>query len=393
MAQRRISTLCMIVCCQYFLGTVFFVGTPIILVIWLLLSFVVALFVKPTAIFVIFSIYAVFGIFYSTGFVSESWGVATPFYYRSILAWSIFSTLVYGFASGNVKGIKNGLSIGIKIERVQFLAILLFAGWSFVGLRDLNSGILVDYRDITGNGYLTLSDAFALFSIAYMCRERIPSWELSIVFGLSLVVIFLLGSRTTLVFYPFAVAFLIGRNVSAKGALLWAVALGGSLYYAFRDFVDLNSGAFFRFNSLFVMGQDRSGAVRDTIRQDMLDRIEENPECLIIACHPEAGLYDHSVLSVIQHFGIFGIAFLIFFFVIGFLRFRFIIAQWYFPILVYCTVSLVLSRAWLSVIFPVFIGLMLAALFARSKMSATPEADQDLQPSLGAGVHLKRIEV
>jgi hypothetical protein len=376
-AQRWITTLFLVICVQYFLGTVFFTGVPIIELIWLILLGAMLVSIKPASILFVSVAYLTFAVFYTTGLAFDFAGMATFSYYRTILTWFIFSALILGIARGQVRRIRGAGRFLDWLGVIHFTAIIFFSAWAFVALRDLNARLLFDFRDITGAGYLTLSDTFALFSIAYLCRERLRSWEFIVVFGLSLVVIFLLGSRTTLVFYPFSIAFLIGRRVSLRGTLAWGAVLGGIAYYWTYDRLDFESGMFFRVNTLFSLGTDESAAVRNSIRDGMLERMNENPECFLIACHPEQGLYDHSVLSAVQHFGLAGIVFLLASALIGLLRFRYITKQWYLPVLVYCAVSLVLSRAWITVVFPVFLALIIDAVLGGAALTRGSREERD----------------
>jgi hypothetical protein len=384
--QSQITSLLLIVCLQYFLGTVFMKNTPVIELIWFLLLLLVVVAVRQKAIFAVSAIYLVFAVFYTTGIFFDDRGTATLAYFRTILVWCILSILVYGVLTQNTRAILRVRLKLFKVHRLHFAAIFLVAAWSFVALRDLNAGLVIDYRDFTGAGYLTLSDTFAMFSISYLCRDKLPSWEFAVVLGLSLLVIFLLGSRTTLAFYPFSVAFLIGKRVSLLGAFGWSVALLGGAYYWLKDSLDVESGAFFRVQTFFSTEVDESARVRDLFREDMLKYFNENPECFIVSCHPEQGHYDHSVLSVVQHFGFAGLVFLVGVIAVTALNFRFFKQQWFLPILVYCAISLVMSRAWLSVTFPVFLALILVPFLVRSKLAKTS------QPIQNSRQILRRVE-
>lgn len=366
-AQKGVSVLLMVIWIQYFLGTVIMPGVPIIDFFWAILLATMLIFVKPAAIFFVGMVYLFFFVFYSTGAVNDPYGFFSVTYYKTILTWFIFSTLTYGFISQNVKGLRNVKFSTPKIFNIyilQIIFIFLVFLWAFFALRALNQSVLLDFREVTGTGYLTLSDAFAAFSIAYLCRERIPSWEFSAVLGMSVVVIFLLGSRTTLVFFPVAVLFFIGRHVSIRGFFIWAGVIGAISAVMLKGKLDLESGAFFRFFSLISFQGDESGIVRDEFRSQMISRMSENPTCFLVACHPEAGNYDHSVLSVIQYFGFFGLLFLVISTVVAIIRIRYYFKQWYFPLFVYCSLSLIFSRAWVGVIFPIFVPMIIDGVFS-----------------------------
>ncbi|MCA0207171.1 MAG: hypothetical protein LCH92_22740 [Proteobacteria bacterium] len=365
-SQRWVSTLLLVICVQYFLGTVFLEGVPVIELIWALLLGVLLVFLRPVSFAVIGSVYFTLTLFYTTGVAFDELGIATNVYYRTILTWFIFSALLFGSLKLDLRRLTLWSRSPRLLHGIQFFSIVALSGWALFALRDLNSGELVDFRDVTGAGYLTLSDTFALLSLAYLCRDKLPSWEFVVVVGLSVVVIVLLGSRTTLAFYPFAIAFLIGRHVSFRATLAWSALLGAGAFYWLRDRLDFESGAFFRLNTLFSFSNDESATVRDSIRDQMLARINDNPECLFLACHPEQGWYEHSVLSVVQHFGFAGIFFLLSSVFLGIIRFRYFWRQWYFPIFIYCAVALLLSRAWVSVVFPVFLAFLMDAALASS---------------------------
>ncbi len=365
-SQRWVSTLLLVICVQYFLGTVFLQGVPIIEMIWALLLGTLLIFVKPRSTVAIGVVYFFLMLFYATGVAFDDRGLATSAYYRTILTWFIFSALLFACLRLDLRRLNRSPRAPRLVKFIHFFSILAFSGWASVALRDLNSGVVVDFRDVTGAGYLTLSDSFALLSLAYLCRDKLAAWEFVVVFGLSVVVIILLGSRTTLAFYPFAVAFLIGRHVSFRATLAWSAVLGAGAFYWLKDSLDFESGAFFRLNTLFSFADDESASVRDGIRDQMLDRINDNPECLFLACHPEQGWYDHSVLSVVQHFGFAGIVFLIGSIFLGLVKFRYFRKQWYFPIFIYCAVALLLSRAWVTVVFPVFVAFVVDAALPSS---------------------------
>lgn len=366
-SQRLTSTIFLITFFQYFSGFLYFKDLPINELTWLILLIALVIFSGFKSIAVAAFIYFVFALFYTTGVTFDREGLANSVYYRTILTSFILSALVLSCLRLDLRYLPGRWRSISKFKFVHFVAIVLFAGWALTALQALNIGLLTDFRDVTGAGYLTLSDAFALLSLAYLCREKLPSWEFVLVFGISVVVIFLLGSRTTLAFYPFAVAFLLIRQVSFKGAIGWAAFLGGAAFYGLRDIVDTGSAAFFRFNSLFSLDNDQSAIVRAEIRELMLARMNYHPECFIISCHPENGWYDHSIFSVVQHFGLAGIVVLIGALILSIVRFRYLSQQWYFPIFVYCAVSLLLSRAWVSIVFPVFIAFLLDAALSASE--------------------------
>lgn len=368
LSQRLVSTLLLVIFIQYFLGTVLFQNVPIIELIWLILLITLFIFVRMKSISLVALIYLIFSIFYTTGIAFDSQGLATSSYYRTILTWFIFSALALSCLTLDFRYLSGGWRSFSKLHLAHFVAIVAFSGWAIIALQDLNAGLLTDFRDVTGGGYLTLSDAFSLLSLAYLCRDKLPSWEFTLVLALSVVVIFLLGSRTTLVFYPFAAALLVVRQVSFRGAIGWAAFLSGAAFYWLKDSVDLQGGAFFRFNTLFSFDNDQSATVRAEIREQLIDRMNDNPQCFVLACHPEQGWYDHSIFSVVQYFGLAGIILLIGGVVLPIVNFRYILRQWYFPIFVYCVAGLLFSRAWVSVVFPVFIAFLVdVALNASAK--------------------------
>ena len=381
-AQSQLTSLLLAVFLMYFLGTALIENIPVVEIVWFLLFVLAMVSVKSRAIFSIATIYIVFAIFYSTGIFSDNRETTTLIYYRTILVWCIFSILAYGILTQNTRPVFRIRLKLIKIHRLHFVAIVLVAAWSFVALRDLNAGLVVDFRDYTGAVYLTLSDAFAMFSISYLCRDKLPSWEFVVVLGLSLMVIILLGSRTTMVFYPFSVVFLIGKRGSLLGAFGWSVALLGGAYYWLKDSLDIESGAFFRFQTFFSTGTDESTTARDLFLEDMLNRLNENLECFIISCHPENGHYVHSILSVVQHFGFAGLVFLVGVIVVSALNIRFFKQQWFLPVFVYCLISILMSRAWVSLTFPVFLAMILVPVFARSKLAKTSQSIQNSGPLL-----------
>jgi hypothetical protein len=370
-AQNQITSLFFIVWVQYFLGTLFLKDVPIIPLIWAILFFSTIFVVRSRHIIVVIIIYSVFSVFYATGLLFDSTGNATLAYYRIILIWTISSCLIAGIISGGARIFLDGNFSTFLTQKIHFSAIVLLAAWAVFALRDLNAGVVIDHRDIAGTGYLTLSDTFALFSVAYLCREKMPSWEFALVLGLSFTIIFLLGSRTTLLFYPIAVVFLVGKHTSLFGAVAWIFAFIFGAYYWAGDSIDLESGAFFRAQTLFALEADESARVRGQIREQMFARFNESPECFIISCQPEQTHYEHSVLSVIQYFGLAGIIFLIVSCAVLVAKFRFFWRQWYFPILVYCTISLLLSRAWITVTFPVFLAIILAPFFTRERFGSS----------------------
>ena len=357
-SQKWVAMLFLFIFFQYFLGTSLLHDVPIIELMWLMLLVILFLFSKSKNIILIGLIYFILAIFYTTGLAFDSQGLATAAYYRTILTSFIYSALLFSILTLDLRRLRGKWKSLNKLPFVQFAIIVIFSGWAMIGIQDLNNAVLTDFRDITGAGYLTLADSFALFSIAYLCRERLPPWEFVLVFGLSAVVIFLLGSRTAMVLYPVAVVFIIGRHVSFIGVIGWALLFCSAAFFWFASRLTLESSAFFRFDSLFLLGSDESLTVRNVILDRWLDQLTNNPECFILACHPEEGWYVHNILSVVQYFGLAGIIFLVGTVFVIVVRFSYLFRQWYFPILLYCVVSLFFSRSWVTVVFPVFLALV-----------------------------------
>lgn len=365
-SQRYVSVLLMAVCALYFLGTVFLQGWPVIEFMWALILVILLAFAKHRSTFKLLLIYFIFTIFYSSYVSFDSQEHAAYAYYRRLISSFILSALLLASLKLDLRRMRTAPISPRLLRFIQLMSIIALAGWALVALRNLNSGDLIYFRDVTGEGYLTLSDTFALFSLSYLCREKIPGWEFATVFGLSVVVIILLGSRTTIILYPFAVAFLVVRQFSISAAIGWSVVLGAGAFYWLKDTVDLESNAFFRLNTLFSLSSDESEVVRDMFRNQMLDRIMDHPECLLLACPPEQGAYDHSIFSVIQYFGFAGIIFLIFSIFLCIVKFPYFVKQWYFPIFIYCVLALSMSRAWVALVFPVFVAFVVDAALASS---------------------------
>ncbi|MFS2162732.1 hypothetical protein [Variovorax sp. Varisp62] len=312
--------------------------------------------------------YLVLFLAYLSGAVFVPLNPAELEYGRVLLTSFILSTLVFGLMikKNGASGIAAGSSLSARW--IPYLGLIAITAWTiFVYTEGKNIGGSV-VKEYGGANYLTSSDLLAMFSLSVLGSRNISTKESLIFFAISVMALIFLGSRASLlifcVAYIFCVGQIRGRNklIIFFGVLLIAVALGLAVQ---SDESDL----FFRFKTLYDLGGDESLTAREVFFSSYVSTIDQRVECLFLPCMPASGDYVHSIISVHQYFGIAGvvaIAFLLALVLMYYLKFRnFLLPGLFF----YVCINMFFARAWVSLVFPVFIGMLL--FFATKVLVAT----------------------
>lgn len=369
--QSHFSNVLAAVTLVYFLGVSFLPGYYSVEIGWLLLSLILlgAFHPKSWAVVVIFYLCLLF--FFLLGAAFDNAAATNMSYLRTLASWTVFSALLFAtlrYPSRRFTGIPRAR---IPLRLAQLLGILVILFWSIGSLREISEGSVVDFREITGQNYLVVADLFAMTAIAFLLRPGISAPVYLLVAGSTLVALFFLSSRTSLVFFPIALLFTVGRQVRLSVFLLVALPslVASSVYFVNQIGTDTFNMA--RVTALFDLSSDESATARSQFRENTLTRLDQSPSCLIVPCHPTQGMYDHSILSVVEFFGLAGIWFLLIAIAACAYYWRRIYASWYLPLFVYCLLSLAFSRAWVSAAFPVGVALLFDVLARNTSWRGT----------------------
>lgn len=256
-----------------------------------------------------------------------------------------------------------------RYEEYHLLAQRLFLLLTIPTIMILNTTLdtiqIIDRRELFGFSYLTTSDLAALFGISYLSRPGIAKKDFALVATIVAMLIVFLGSRSALVFYLCASFTIMYFRFSALNAIgvIAGLVLSGTL--AFNLLLDAESPTMQRLQTVIAImsGQDSSLRERSTLLQEALDRSNSSIECLIFGCQAPLGEYTHNLFSVIEYFGIFGLAATVWLFLAA----TFLIVYQrridLYGVFIFLTLSVFFSRSWTAIIYPFFVGLMLYSVF------------------------------
>ena len=302
--------------------------------------------------------YVVLLLAYSSGIAFVSLNPNDFEYGRVIFTSFILSALVFGLMVEK-KSISNiPIKKSSRDRWFVYFGLIAITIWSiFVYIEGKNTGGSV-IKEYGGANYLTISDLLAMFSLAVLGSKNISTKESLIFFVISLVALGLLGSRASLLVFCCAYIFCL-KQIPIKNKLFIFFAVSLIIISFIYVVQNEESDLFFRLKTLYDFGNDESLVGREFLFSSYLSTIAQRSECLLLPCMPAPGDYVHNIISVHQYFGIFGILavlVLVLFAFIYLMRFQFFILPGLF---FYASINMLFARAWVSLIFPVFIGMLL----------------------------------
>lgn len=235
---------------------------------------------------------------------------------------------------------------------------LMIAAWAlFVYMEGKSVGGSV-VKEYGGANYLTSADLLAMFSLTVL-GSRDTTVKLNLFyFSVTSVALVMLGSRASALIFCVSYLFCLGRfkrrgRFFLIAGLLLVLGAIGSLIIS--DQTDL----FFRFRVLSDLGADESLNARQELLNNHIANVATRTECIFLPCTPSTGDYVHSIISVHQYFGVAGviaIGLIIFLTLIYMVKFR----KFFLPgLFVYVALNMFFARAWISLVFPVLIGMSL----------------------------------
>lgn len=212
--------------------------------------------------------------------------------------------------------------------------------------------------------YLIVSDLVSIFCLIYLlCYRNI---EAIVVVFFSLVVVFFLGSRSSMVFLIGAAAlgvwfvFLSTAGHYLTKLFLIVVAVIGVWQLAI--FVIDNHDRFYRLFSILEMSHDSSYLERLQLQNYFFDSLD-TPFCFLVGCGPASdGGYVHNLLSVWQYFG-FPLFLVVVILVMISLLYMLLIKSGMLPLYVFVLAQMVFARSWNSVTFALLVSISLYMCF------------------------------
>lgn len=359
----NLATLFAFVFLMYFLHLTVGVRFPVVEVGWATLLGWLLITGKAKVILPVLAIHFALATLYLSGSTEGA-----P-YLRVILSSFVFCSLSLSILSGSARGIRQIRVSDAGQIRFQRLLLVGLVIWTILSLRYIRMAHVADVRDITGSNYLTTSDLLALVGLAMLSRHRIRSLEyLAITLACAFCLMFL-GSRASMALFAavavggFFLRFRTGKSLIAGLAIGPAVA-----YFSISNLEVMTSKAFARFVSIFSLGNDQSLDRRGQFLQERLEVWSDNPLCLIVPCPGSPGHYIHNALSLVEHFGIVGVAILLMALLVILMNVGRLSSQPAVLVLGYLFVSFAVARAWVSPVFPVFLAFIL--LFAMKPLYA-----------------------
>src|SRR5690606_17950167 len=110
--------------------------------------------------------------------------------------------------------------------------------FSLASILRIQSGEIASFRDIVSENYLTVSDLYALFALAYLSRRTISAHGFLFAVAGSLTVLVFLGSRAALLLFSLCTLVVAMRLLDVKQ---WIVLIGvvvGGLVWGLGDLLD-----------------------------------------------------------------------------------------------------------------------------------------------------------
>ncbi len=281
---------------------------------------------------------------------------------RYLLIIFTFSTLSFNVFS--IPKYNNSLYRLTKKINFLFIAIIIFLIIYVVSSKRHFSFFLE--QDFI-NSYLILSDLLSLILIIFLSHsDKKTVFHLLITVVLTIGVLSL-GSRSSIVFLLISLTLIFYKNIIKSGfvhTLALLTMLVFSLNIAFY-YIQSESEYFYRFYSIVEITEDNSFKARDVIQESFFNKLEKNKECIILGCGYEGqGEYVHNILSIWQSFGL----------LIFTINLIIIIASFYIlfvkkklglllPVYLFCFLSILFSRSYVSIVYPLHLGLSFFILY------------------------------
>lgn len=343
------------------------VELDVVVVGWIAVLFYALLQVRLRLFFVPAIFYFLLFLAYLTGTVLVPRNPPELEYARVILTSFILSTLVFGIMTKKYTALGLASGSSLRARWIVYFGIIAVAAWAmfvYIEGKELGGSVVKEYG---GANYLTSSDLLAMFSLVVLGSRNVSKKESLIFFSISVMALLFLGSRASLLVFCVAYAFCV-NEISRKGKLI--ILLGVFFIVLAIGFAVQgdDSDLFFRFKTLYDLSGDESLAARDAFFSNYLSTIGQRVECLFLPCMPASGDYVHNIISVHQYFGIAGVIMIAVLLLLAFLyyvKFRDLLLP---GLLFYVSVNMIFARAWVSLVFPVFIGML---LFFASKILAS----------------------
>lgn len=343
----------------YFFGLPDAGGPSYVFYGWLIVAVVAIGFVSVSTWLPVLLFYLLLSIFYFYGAARSGLDKQSVELLKVVATSVVYSAIFCAVCGWNLRGHKNEEFVARRGWLVWYhrLFICCFLVWTFMSVHSLKAGDVIDFRLFVGESYLTLSDLFALYALSYLSRFSMGFLEFVAVSASAMFVLVFLGSRASMVLFVIVVSLLLFKRSSIRESLfgLFLVVLGAiSIFQVLKD---SQLGIFFRLESLLSLSEDDSRLYRAMLADNMYQTVGEQWSCIIIGCLPISGMYIHNILSVVQYFGVFGVAILLFFFLVGLASLKSIWLSWWVGLYVYALLALLFFRAWMYPVFPIFVAM------------------------------------
>jgi hypothetical protein len=334
-------------------------------IVWALIVIVALPFVSKKSLLAAFALFAWLAVWYAIGLAKSDFRDEDILLARLFITFPLLASLTAFYLLGE-KGTPERKSIYLEVIILALLAV-----WVVFIFQEQNY-VAYAVRAYGATNYLTISDLVAMLVLVTVSGRQLPLWLRGGWMLLGLMTCLLLGSRTTMV--VLGASLLFGTLVSAKmgvwGKILAFFAASALLITTVAIFTSsFNESITYRFLTFENLAGDESLDWRSMFFGDYIRGIQEDVSCVVLACFPSAGEYVHNIFSVHQYFGMGG---LIMLGLAGIVLFRAFLRGWKpgsLPLLFFCVVELVTARSWVSLVFPIFVGYVIAAAFFLAERS------------------------
>jgi hypothetical protein len=272
------------------------------------------------------------------------------------------------------------------------IALGLILAWTYFIVRAQSSTVHWSELDqLRSDNYLTVSDLLSM--LALLILSGIKGRPLQQVVWLVLVSIALmtLGSRASIVVFAVCalMAMASGNAMGRSGLRVWKIVLG-LLTIAVTSILFLNyfdNNVTLRLLTLDNMGHDASADARKFNLVEYVHTVSDHPMCMVVSCFKTGGNYVHSILSVVEYFGIAGVLILVISPVTMLISWRRGWRPLCAPLFAYCAIQLVIARSWVCLVFPVFIGYLISSIVYLSQRRQSSIAANHTKNGIVEGRH------
>jgi hypothetical protein len=338
------------------------------IVFWALALFYAICTVRRNVFLLVLGLHAFLFGFYLLGIVLGSEGSPTAYYMRN-LSTSFVVVLIIANAASDPK------VPPLQIFQLKLAKILLrllgfvIVCWLLLVYSNASQEFVGDRRDLVGYSYLTPSDLFAMTILAAIgsLRLRILEALFYILIGIAFTVF--LGSRSSIIFFILSSTVFVLHQIGGVRSILILIFMATSYWVLYIGLVEKSGELFGRVYTLFSLGKDESVTLRGEFISNFLETLNVSIHCLVVPCHPERGMYVHNFISMVQHFGVAGLILTIVVATMSAVNYRAILRSRYFALFVFCALSVIFTRGWVSFVFPVLLGLLLGISVFKRKAS------------------------